>query len=699
MLEDIPAPLLTNKSILVAVHHSCVSIGTEIASMAAVADPLYKRAIKNPQKVRRAFKMLREHGLKSTYRRIRQSQESGQPTGYSAAGIVVGVGRDVQGFELGDRVACSGAGIANHAEVICVPVNLATHVPKVLDLQQASTVTLGAIALQGIRRASPTLGETFVVIGLGILGQLVVQILKANGCHVLGIDPDPARIEIALSCGMDQGIHPRNEEVLGQITRATGGLGGDAVIITAASQSHEIIRQAMQACRKKGRVVLVGDVGLNLNREDFYRKELDFLVSTSSGPGRYDPSYEEDGIDYPIAFVRWTENRNMAAYLELLATQRVNLEKLAPFVSDLSDVENLYSTLTSGSERPLLAILKYPKALEASFKSSICLRKAPVGHSGRIRVAVLGTGDFAKATHLPNFMKLRNKFDIRWIVSRTGFVAKSVAEQYGAEFAGTDFRHVLDDREVDLCLISTRHNLHAEMSLLALQAGKHVLVEKPLALNEEELEAIKLFYADGDGEKPILMTGFNRRFSPAINHIRGVLAATKGPKMISYRMNAGYLPPDHWVNGPEGGGRNIGEACHIYDLFNSLVGRSKPVAVKASSVTGGKSADPRENFVATLTYDDGSVCSLLYSSLGAEAYPKESMEIFTGGLVITMEGFKDVTIHGGNHRGWSSRASQKGHFEELDALASTISKGVSWPISLEDQLSATRTSFEVEDQF
>ena len=695
VVEDVPAPGVGERDILVRVHYSCISVGTESAGMAAAAVPLYKRALKQPENVRLAFKMMQEQGVTRTIKRIRGMLAAGQPTGYSAAGDVIAIGRDVEGFAIGDRVACAGAGIANHAEIIDVPVNLAVRVPASLPLDQASTVTLGAIALQGVRRAAPTLGETIAVIGLGILGQLTVQMLKANGCRVIGVDLDPERIRLAVERGMDQGLNPVEEDIVERIIRMTDGLGADAAIVTAASPDHDIISEAMRACRKKARVVLVGDVGLNLRREDFYRKELDLLISTSYGPGRYDPWYEEGGHDDPLPYVRWTENRNMGAYLGLLAEGKVTVTSLNPRVFDVADAEAAYQQLAGAHERPLLALLRYPVREEAPSRT-VTLFNPPTKSSGKIRVAVVGAGGFAQGMHLPNLVKLRDEYELRWIVSRTGSTAKSVAGQYKVPFAGTDHEAVLSDPEVDLVMIATRHNLHAAMTLQALQAGKHVFVEKPLALNESELTTIENFYAVGTDGKPVLMTGFNRRFSPPIRRIREILQHRIGPMMISYRMNAGYLPPDHWVHGPEGGGRNIGEACHIYDLFCCLTG-SSPVAVQAAAINNPPAGTHRnENFATTITFSDGSVGTLLYTSLGAHDHPKERMEIYVDGKVISMDDYAAVSCAGGKFNRWSSKIIQKGQYEELEALAKAL-KGVNgWPISFADQADAIRVALAVE---
>lgn len=696
-LEEVPAPLVGPRHVLVRVEFSCVSVGTEAASVASASEPLYKRALKHPEKIRRAIDMVREQGFARTVERVRGTLAAGQPTGYSAAGTIVAVGDQVDGFKVGDSVACAGAGIANHAEFINVPVNLAVRVPSGLSQLHAATVTLGAIALQGVRRTAPTLGETIMVVGLGVLGQLTVQLLKANGCRVIGVDPDARRLDVARRCGMDLGIDPSQDDQVSQVRWMTDGLGADAVVVTAAAASSELISLAMRACRKKGRVVLVGDVGLDLKREDFYRKELDFFISTSYGPGRYDPIYEEEGQDYPLPYVRWTENRNMAAYLELLAQGKVDLQTLSPELVDLAEAEALYARLAQGQDRPLLALLRYP--VEGSQERVHSLRLRPsVRVDGRVRVAVIGAGGFAQGMHLPNLVKLRERYEIRWVVSRTGSTAKAAATQFGASFAGTDYREALADPEVDLVLVATRHHLHGVMAREALEAGKHVLIEKPLALLEDEVAAIEAFYASaGPAPRPLLMTGFNRRYAPGIVQLKAMLCQRNAPMMISYRMNAGYLPPDHWVHGPEGGGRNLGEACHIYDLFAFLTD-AEPVSVEATAIgisAGGIRRN--ENFTATIRYSDGSVASLLYTSLGDISHPKERMDIYTGGKVLSLDDYRTVSVSGDAKR-WTSPVPQKGQYEELVALADAIGSNVVDERSIRSQLATTRLALAIEKQ-
>jgi predicted dehydrogenase len=695
MVQEVPAPQVSPKNVLVRVSHSCVSVGTELAGVNNSALPLYRRALKQREHAKRVFTMMRDQGVKRTLDRVLGMLNSGLPIGYSAAGEVIEIGSEVTGFSVGDLIACAGGGIANHAEFIDVPVNLCSKIPAGLSTELASTVTLGAIALQGVRRANPNLGETIAVIGLGVLGQLTAQLLRANGCRVIGIDIDAERINLALQNGMDFGINPTAEASVDQIHRLTDGFGADAVIITAASSSSTIVSEAMQACRKKGRVVVVGDVGLDLKRADLYKKELDFLISCSYGPGRYDPSYEESGQDYPLAYVRWTENRNMEAYLRLLAAGQIHLLNLGIRKYPIDDAPHAYESLRNGEERSLFVILEYPERESAPVRTLPL--KARGKEQGKIRVGLVGAGNFAATMHLPNLARLRSEFALQAVLSRTGTNARAIADQFGAAYATTDFEQVLADSDLDLVIVATRHDLHGSMVLKALRAGKNVFVEKPLTLDPSDLDQLRVFY-ETEKSPPLLMTGYNRRFSPALRRIREILQARVGPMIVNYRMNAGYLPPDHWVHSLEGGGRNVGEACHIYDLFNFLTG-SRVKGIQAVPIsTSAKQYFKNDNFVATISYEDGSVCTLTYTALGSKAHPKESMEIFCDGKVVSMLDYKFVTIAGSKERGWKSLTQQKGHFEEMEALARTLRKHSEWPIALEDQMQAARIAFEVERQ-
>ncbi len=701
IVEDVPAPMVAPGTILVQVNHSCISIGTETSGMKATKPALWKRALQQPENVKKVLGMVAAQGFSRTRSQIKGILSAGQPTGYSAAGIVLEVGEGVNDIRPQERVACAGAQCAHHAEIIRVPRNLTVPIPDKLDFAEASTVTLGAIALQGVRRAQPTLGETFVVIGLGVLGQLTVQILKANGCRVIGTDLDEKRIHVALNLGMDAGVLTPEDSDIETVERLTYGMGADGVIITAATASNQVVSTAFHMCRKKGRVVLVGDVGLNLNRADLYQKELDFFISTSYGPGRYDNAYEEKGMDYPVGYVRWTENRNMAEYLRLLADGKVNVSSLITANYALDQAPRVYEALVDGTEKPLLVLISYPQPPGAEpLARTVANPLARVGESGRIRIVVAGAGIFAKSMHLPNLQSRADLYHIQAVVSGSGHNALATARQFGANYAGTDYQQVLNDPEVTAVLIATRHNLHASMVLQALNAGKHVLVEKPLALKRAELDAIKDFYSANsetqNSTPPVLMTGFNRRFSPYAAHIKEMVANRSNPMIINYRMNAGYIPLDHWAHSEEGGGRNLGEACHIYDLFTFFID-SKVVTMDALAIkpiTGYYTH--QDNFIATMAFEDGSVATLTYTALGNKQYPKEQAEIFVDGKVLVLNDYKRLTIMGDKGRDLESKVMQKGHKEELTAFARAIQQGGDWPIPLWQQVQASEISLTIQ---
>ncbi|MGB0721614.1 MAG: bi-domain-containing oxidoreductase [Gammaproteobacteria bacterium] len=699
LVEEVPAPLVEPGTVLVRVSHSCISVGTEMYGLVSSGTPLWKKALKDPWKVRKALELVATRGIGHTTSVVRGELNAGSPTGYSATGEVIAVGEGVMEFEPGDRVACAGAQCAHHAEIIRVPVNLSVPVPEGVSAAAASTVTLGAIAMQGVRRAEPTLGETFVVVGLGILGQITVQLLRANGCRVIGMDLDNGRVDLAESLGMDHGVRPDSEVDVGSVARLTGGVGADGVIVTAAAPDKGLLSTAFKMCRRKGRVVLVGDVPIQIDRADIYRNELEFLISTSYGPGRYDERYEEGGLDYPVAYVRWTENRNLSEYLRLIADGRMDVEPLIGATYPLDEAPRAYEEL-KGGDRPLTAVLEYPvDEGKAPVATRMPNPKVSPGRSadGRIRLALVGAGGFAKGMHLPNLQSLSDRYRLHAVISRTGANAQAMANQYEAAYCGTDVEQVLADDEVDAVLIATRHHLHGDLALRALQAGKHVLVEKPLALTAAETDAIEAFYRDR-AEGPVLLTGFNRRFSPHARRIQSLLAGRSNPFIANYRMNAGHIPADHWVHGPEGGGRNLGEACHIYDLFTFFTGaRVETVqAVPMRPATGFYRRD--DNFTALLGFDDGSVCSLTYTALGSTEFPKETLEVFSDGRVLRLDDYKQTQIIGAPAKGVSTKMQDKGQRDELVAFADAVQGRSDWAIPLWQQLQATRVALDVQEQ-
>lgn len=697
VVEDIPAPQVEKGTLLVRVCYSCISVGTEMSGVKASSAPLWKRAWQKPSDVKKVLDRVRSTGLRETSELVRRKLQTAHPIGYSASGFVIAVGEGVEDIAVGARVACAGSQAAHHAEIISVPRNLVVEVPKSVELKDASTVTLGAIALQGVRRAQPTLGETMIVIGLGILGQLTQQILRANGVNVLGVDLDSERVELARSNGMKYGFDVAGDQMIKAAYRLSDGYGADGVIITAATPSSELLSSAFQACRRKGRVVLVGDVGMDIDRQDIYAKELDFLVSTSYGPGRYDRMYEESGLEYPLPYVRWTENRNMGAFLELVADGRVSIRSLVADEFKLDKAPEAYFALQNGAKRPLSVLLSYDQSEKE------IVRTVPVGarRHGRdqvIRVAVVGAGGFATNTLMPIMKKMPELFEMVSVVTRQGHNAMNVARQFGISEASTDFEAVLKNSEVDAVVIATRHDLHGRMVLKALKAGKHVMVEKPLCLTEAEaLEIENYFRASGDNGN-VLMVGFNRRFSPMVAKVRNELKNRTSPVMINYRVNAGFISADNWVHDTQGGGRNLGEACHFYDLFTALTDAEVTSVVAKSIVPKTGYYCKTDNFAMMATYSDGSVANLTYTSLGNAKHPKERMTIYAEDKVIDLEDYRILRGEGVHFSPVEVKQMEKGHREEMKAFAEAIRCGGDWPIPLWQVLQATRIALKVQDQ-
>lgn len=694
-VTEVPSPMVEPGTILVQVEYSCISTGTEISGLRSSGEALWRRALKHPNEVKQAFDMAAEQGVRRIHRMIKSKLTSGTAIGYSLAGRVIDVGEGVRDVSVDDLVACSGAQCAHHAEVVRVPRNLCTKISANLDSKFASTVTLGTVALQGVRRLKPTLGETIVVLGLGVLGQIGFQLLKANGCRVIGVDLNDSRVRLAKKLGIDYAFHPDEVNSIDHVHRLTDGYGADGVMVSAAGSSDEIMSQAFRMCRKRGRVVLVGDVGLNLRRQDIFKNELDFYISTSYGPGRYDPTYEEGGIDYPFGDVRWTENRNMQEYVRLLVEGTVNLDGLVSKAVPVEDADDAYQRLKSETG-DMIVLLEYPKrSIDTITASTIFSKQKDL--SGEVGLGLIGAGSFAKGMHLPNIERMSDIFSLRAIMSRTGHNAKAVADQFNAGYSTTDFERVMQDDEVDAVVITTRHNLHGSQVLSALQAGKHVFVEKPLALNEAELDAIESLYLQIT-DLPMLMTGFNRRFSPHVQRLKEIIEGRSNPMIINYKMNAGFVSQDNWIHGPEGGGRNLGEACHIYDLFTFLTG-SQVVDVKASAITPNTgSYGANDNFVATCTFSDGSVATLIYTALGSKEFPKERMEVFVDGKVIEMDDYKTLKITGVKQKGLNTKRMLKGQEEGIKVFGDAIVGAGEWPIPLWEQVQATRIAIRVEKQ-
>lgn len=691
--EEVPAPILSEGEVLIGVSYSCISAGTELKSVGNSGENLLVRAMKQPENLKKVIDLAKAQGIAKAFSKVQQKVKYGTPTGYSNAGIVIAVGKGVQNFQVGDKVAAAGAGIANHAEYAVVPQNLVMKVPQGLDLQLASTVTLGGIALQGVRRADLRMGEYAVVIGAGILGLLTVQFLKNSGIRTIVSDINEDRLKIAKELGADLVINPANDDLVKTVEGFTGGYGADAIIFTAATASSEPLSDAFKACKKKGRVILVGVSGMEIKRVDIYQKELDFKISTSYGPGRYDRQYEDLGNDYPYAYVRWTENRNMTEYLRLLAEGKVRLDLLINNVYPIDQAEEAYASLQS-PEKPIIVLLSYEAKTNEEPLSKVIVN-ADYSRKGALNVALVGAGSFATAMHLPNMEKMKDKYALYAVVNRTGHKGKSVATHFDAKYATSNIEDVLTDAEVDLVFITTQHKDHAALVLQSLQAGKHVFVEKPLATNQEDLDKIVAFYKDDSIEKkPLLLTGFNRRFS---KYAREINEHTKGrinPLFISYRINAGFKATDDAIH--EHGGRVVGEVCHFIDLISYLVG-SSIVSVNVEKLSPANDQIRNDDNVAiVLKYKDGSVGNLQYFATGNKGYQKENLEVHYDGKTIIMDDFKKLTGYGVQLKEMAGKIPEKGQYEELLYLHDAITNG-KWAIDLQDMIQTTQATFLIQN--
>ena len=702
LVGEVPAPVIEKGRVLVEVAYSLISTGTEVSTLEDSGKPIYMKALEREDSLSKFMTYLKQNGLQKTLTKVlSQDQFHYLQTGYSCSGVVVAVGENVEDIQVGDRVACSGSGIANHAEYILAPRNLITQVPTGCTLKEAASVTLGGIAIQGVRRAETHIGDIVAVIGLGLLGQITVQLLKAAGNQVIGVDIDSKRVAKAMQMGADFAFVSGETNIINEVRNITSGHGVDSTIITAGSKSDAIIQQAMEVTRKKGKVVVVGAVGLNVKRSPFYEKEIDLLISCSYGPGRYDQQYEEGGVDYPYAYVRWTENRNMTEYLRLISKGLIKVNLLMEKEYSIAKAQDAFVDLTSGNDKPLSVVLSYDHARDDEKDKIKCSTMLTTNNSsrirtGRINVGVVGAGGFATGVHLPNLRKLNNDYKIRAVVSSRGVNANSVAETFGADYATTNLQDILDDPEIDMVLIATRHNLHSSMAIKAALAGKAIFLEKPMAINQQQLDEL----AEVIKETKVPFTvGFNRRYSPAAQQLHSVLLNRKNPIMVNYRVNAGYIPLDHWTQTDEGGGRMIGEACHMIDLFQYFVGSSKVEDINVMSIRPETTAfSATDNIVTSLCYEDGSVCNLFYTTMGNPRLSKEYIEVYFEGKVAVIEDFKSIQHYGSSTKSIKYPRQDKGHVAELIAFAETINNNV-FPIDIDSLIETTRISFRIANHY
>jgi len=692
-VADVPSPIAQPGRVLVRTATSLISSGTERMTVEMGHKTLLGKARERPDLVKQVIQKARSEGVLNTVNAVRNRLESLNSLGYSAAGTVIKVGNQVAEFRPGDRVACAGAEFAAHAEVLSVPKNLCVRLPDDMSFEAGAFGTLGAIALQGVRLAEVTLGESVVVIGLGLIGQLTVQLLKANGCRVYGIDLDTKRIDLARQLGADAGCAP-GVDAQRTVLNWTRGRGADAVLITAATSSNQPVELAGEISRLKGRVVAVGLVGLEVPRKLYYQRELTLKISMSYGPGRYDPEYEERGHDYPFAYVRWTEGRNVEAFLDLISEGRVNTDPLITHRFPISEGERAYQLITGEIEGSHLGVLLQYDT-EREINRRITLKHGQPGTvSSTVRIGLIGAGKYARSMLLPHFKAAG--VDFRSISSASGISAREVGSKYGFHSCVSDSQDVINDDTANLIVVATRHDTHAGFARQALKGGRHVFVEKPLALNDEELDAVLDAAAKSQGQ---LMVGFNRRFSPLAVQAKEFFKEHTVPISISYRVNAGRIPRSHWIQDPrEGGGRIIGEVCHFIDLMQFMTG-SFVTRVYAEAITSQHSEVLNEDSVfITLRFADGSNGSIAYLAEGDRTLPKERVEIFGAGKVFLLDDFRSaITYQNGRRRTTKLRNQDKGQANEVRAVCEVVLKGGPAPIALADLAATSRATFGIRE--
>ena len=697
-VTDVPAPKLLPGCVLVRMAASLVSAGTERAACEFAGMNLLAKARARPDLVRDVVGKIRRDGIFPAVAAVRSRLDQPSALGYSSAGTVVGVGEDVTNLNVGDRVACAGASYAVHAEFACIPRLLAARIPldATVSFEEAAFTTLGAVALHGVRTADVKLGDVVAVIGLGLLGQLTVQVLKAAGCRVLGMDIAPERAELALRLGADN-VSISRDGLRDLCLQYSGGHGADTVLITAETASSEPVDLAGEVARDRGVVVAVGTVGMDIQRKLYFEKELDFRISRSYGPGRYDAAYEQKGRDYPIGYVRWTETRNMEAFLQLLSQGKLDVKSLVTHRFPIERARGAYDLITGKVGHPFLGVLiTYPEQADASQALQFVeKRTAPLAAAEKsMAVGLLGAGNFAMTTLLPALQQLR-AVKLVGVCAANGSHARHAAEKFGFRYCATEEQRVLDDPDVNTVVIATRHRLHGAQILAALEAGKHVFCEKPLCLNEIDLAEIVGAYAVSGG-KVVLTVGFNRRFAPMAIKMRAFLRPIQEPLALHYRVNAGFIARDHWVNDPEqGGGRILGEVCHFVDFLTFLAG-ALPMEVQARSVTNFETYSD-DNVVISLRFANGSLGTISYLANGDRSYSKERVEVFGGGSVAVLEDFRRLELvrHGRKQTFRSRFRPDKGHRAELEAFADAVLGRGQLPIPFDEIVSTTLATLQV----
>jgi predicted dehydrogenase/threonine dehydrogenase-like Zn-dependent dehydrogenase len=690
LVEELPAPECPPGGILVRTAYSLISAGTEKTSVFNAQSSMIQRAKKQPEQVKMVMDYVKKEGIKSTYQRVKSKLEDYKMLGYSASGIVVETKCDE--FAVGDRVACAGAGYANHAEYIAIPKNLACKIPVNVSLEEAAYTTLGSIAMQGVRQANVRLGENVAVIGLGLLGQITVQLLKASGCHVIGMDINEELFEKAKKYGCDA-VYPSNADNIKNVNAFTGGLGCDAVILTASTNSNEPMELAIQLARKKGKVVVVGAVGMDIPRSPFYQKELDITISCSYGPGRYDPFYEELGQDYPPAWVRWTENRNMQSVLDLIAQNKLDVKSMTSHTFDIKDAVKAYDIITGKTNEKFLGILLHYTGFDK--KQEIIKRTFTVASykaKSEVKIGFLGAGTFGQTYLIPNLQKAG--VDLVGVSTAEPVTAQSAAKKFGFSMSSTDSIELINHKDINTIFCATRHDTHAKFVIESMKAGKPVYVEKPLAVNREEFDEIDKAVKEHNGR---VMVGYNRRFSKPFTDMKKFFSEKKSPMSILYRVNAGYIPKGHWAQRPEHGGRIIGEGCHFIDCMIYMTD-AIPISLHAMPLSiGDNEMRNRDNVVITIKFNDGSVGTLQYLANGDKGLPKEYCEVFCEGSSAIMNDFRTLELYRNAKLTKKSYDGRKGHMEEVFATIETIKQGKEMPIGYDVLKAVSLATFAAEE--
>jgi len=679
----VPFPTLNKGQVYVRNHYSVISAGTEAATVSNSRKSYLSKALNHQEEVRKVIKIIKRDGLLPAYEKVMDKLEAHSPLGYSTAGEVIALGEGVSSFKVGDKVACGGS-TASHADVISVPVNLCCKVPEGVKLEDAAFTTLASIALQGIRQADLRVGENCVIIGMGLIGQITANILDASGITPIGLDISKENMGLAKGTGLKY-VYNRDQDGLEeQIMQLSYGHGTDAIIITAGTSSLDPVEFAGVIARKKARVIIVGAVPTGFSRKNYYEKELELRMSTSYGPGRYDFTYEEKGIDYPIGYVRFTEQRNMQTFLQLLSDKKISVKKIITHKYTLEEAPKAYSMIIENSEPYTGILIKYDYKRKIKQDVSFPVKSSlPTGPN----VGFIGVGSFAKSTLLPNLKGLCN---FTAITTNKGSQSVYIGQKYGFSNIYSSVDKVINDENVNTIFIATRHDTHARLIIKGIKANKHIFVEKPMAIKESELEEICTAFKKS--EQNHLMIGFNRRFSPAVQEVKNIFSNEQS-KTINIRVNAGQMPLDHWVNDPKvGGGRIIGEACHFIDLAMYLAG-SNIISVFSSAMNDINSLN--DSIVINMKFNNGSVASVNYFSNGNKKLSKEYIEVFCDGTIAKIDDFKTLTIFGKSVRKIRFKGQDKGHSSELELFINSIHDGTPCPIPFDESYQTTLATFKV----